>query len=322
MSRLTSFFLIALFLNTGAGDELYSGGLRPRRTPLTRSLAGTPLPHSAHAARSPGSLATVVQTAQNPVGATEAERGAWVARRIEDRDTGRDARVAMRMRLFDRQGRVRERTLSVSSLRGGPGRPVPGDRSLLRFTHPADIKGTAFLVWEQPNADDERFLYLPSLGRVRRIAGSESQESFVGSDLTYEDIGGREFENYTYRLIESPAPAPWIASDGSRHPVFVLESRNRDAGARFPRVLSRVRKDNFVVVNAEIFNKRNELQKTFDAVRLEQVSGYWTVLEMKMADSVERTRTELALEKVEYNIGLKPDDFSRRELERGSGGHP
>jgi hypothetical protein len=228
----------------------------------------------------------------------------------------------MRMRLFDRQGRVRERALLVSSLRGGPGRPVPGDRSLVRFTQPADIKGTAFLVWEQPNADDERFLYLPSLGRVRRIAGSEAQESFVGSDLTYEDIGGREFENYTYRLIESPAPSPWTAPDGSRHQVFLLESRNRDAGARFPRVVSHVRKDNFVVVRAEIFNKRNELQKTFDAVRLEKVSGYWTVLEMRMADSVERTRTELVLEKVEYDIGLKPDDFSRRELERGSGGRP
>jgi hypothetical protein len=241
---------------------------------------------------------------------------------MEDRDTGRDARMAMRMRLFDRQGRVRERALTVSSMRGGPGRPVPGDRSLVRFTHPADINGTAFLVWEQPNADDERFLYLPSLGRVRRIAGSEAQESFVGSDLTYEDIGGREFENYTYRLIESPVPASWTAADGSRHPVYLLESRNRDTGARFPRVLSHVRKDNFVVVHAEIFNKRNELQKLFDAIRVEQVSSYWTVIELKMSDSLERTRTELVLEKVEYNIGLKSDDFSRRELERGSGGRP
>ena len=330
MSRLTSIFLIALFLNSGAGDELsFAGGFAPPDPPtrsLVRLASSEELvgkPHSGRVARSHGSLALLTQaSAQSPVGATDAERGAWLARRVEDRDTGRDARIAMRMRLFDRQGRVRERALSVSSLRGGPGRPLPGDRSLVRFTHPADIKGTAFLVWEQPNAEDERFLYLPSLGRVRRIAGSEAQESFVGSDLTYEDIGGREFENYTYRLIENPAPSPWTAPDGSKHPVFVLESTNRDAGARFPRVISYIRRDNFVVVRAEIFNKRNELQKLFDAVRLEQVSGYWTVLEMRMADNLERTRTELVLEKVDYNIGLKPDDFSRRELERGSGGHP
>jgi hypothetical protein len=285
MSRLTSIFLVTLFLNTGAGNELSSG------------------------------------TAQSLQGGTPELRGAWLARQVEDRDTGRDARIAMRMKLFDRQGRVRERALSISSMRGGPGRPVPGDRSLVRFTHPNDIKGTAFLVWEQADADDERFLFLPSLGRVRRIAGSEAQESFAGSDFTYEDIGGREFEEYTYRLINAPA-ASWTAPDGSRHAVYQLESRSRDAGARFPRVVSLVRQDNFVVVRAEIHNKRDELQKTFEAVRVEKAGGYWTVLDMKMSDASQRTRTELVLEKVEYNVGLKPDDFSRRELERGSGGRP
>src|SRR5690349_11530595 len=283
MSRLTSIFLIALFLNTRAGDELYSdpGGFAPPDPP-TRSLVRLgssekhlAKPHSVRVARSrsslaashfsfDGSLALPPQTStQTPVGSTDAERGAWVARQAEDRDTGRDARIAMRMKLFDRQGRVRERALTVSSMRGGAGRPVPGDRSLVRFTYPNDIKGTSFLVWEQPNADDERFLYLPSLGRVRRIAGSEAQESFVGSDLTYEDIGGREFENYTYRLIEktdNPAPPSWTAPDGTKHAVYLLESKTKDANARFPRVLSWVRKDNFVLVRAEIFNKRNELQ--------------------------------------------------------------
>lgn len=188
----------------------------------------------------------------------------------------------------------------------------------MRFTYPNDIKGTAFLVWEQPNSDDERFLYLPSLGRVRRIATSETQESFVGSDFTYEDIGGREFENYSYRLLEGPGvPSSWTAPDGTVHPVSVLESISRDGGARFPRVVSTIRRDNLLVVRAEIRNRRDEVQKTFEAVRVEKVDGYWTVREMRMSDAVQRTRTELVLEKVEYDVGLKPDDFSRRELERG-----
>jgi Outer membrane lipoprotein-sorting protein len=277
MSRQFFVFLFALFLNTWAGDEHFS------------------------------------QRGDSP----EA-RGAWVARQADERDTGRDARIAMRMKLFDRQGRVRERALTVTSMRGGPGRPVPGDRSLVRFTYPNDIKGTAFLVWEQPASDDERFLYLPSLGRVRRIAGSEAQESFVGSDLTYEDIGGREFENYSYRLIEKAGPTSvWTAIDGSKHDVFTLESRARDANARFPRVVSTVRQDNFVIVRAEIYNKRNELQKLYEAIRVDRVSGYWTVMELRMSDNLQRTRTELSLDKVEYNVGLTADDFSRRTLERG-----
>ncbi len=80
---------------------------------------------------------------------------------------------------------------------------------------PNDIRGTGFLVWEHPSSDDERFLYLPSLGRVRRIAGSETQESFVGSDFTYEDIGGREFDDYTYAFSGSDGEnASWTPPAG------------------------------------------------------------------------------------------------------------
>ena len=286
MSRLATFFLITLFLNTGAGNELISRQIAPPRG--------------------------------NAPGQTAEDRGAWVARQVEDRDTGRDGRMSMRMRLYDRQQRVRERALTLLSMRGGTGFPVPGDRTLVRFTYPNDIKDTGFLVWEQPKGESERFLYLPSLGRVRRIAGSESQESFVGSDLTYEDIGGREFDDYSYRLIDAPG-AVWTAPDGSTHPVYTLESKSRDANARFPRVVSLVRQDTFVIVRAQIHNRRDEAQKTFDALRVERVSGIWTTMELRMTDALQRTRTELVVEKAEYNVGLKADDFSRRELERGSG---
>ena len=280
MSRLVHCFLIALVLNTGAGNEL-----------------------------SPGNL---------PQRSFQALTAADVARRVEDRDTGRDSRVAIRMRLFDRHDRMSERRLILLGLRGGPGRPVPGDRTLLRFTYPNDIKGTGLLVWEQPNADDERFLYLPALGRVRRIAGSEAQESFVGSDLTFEDIGGREFDDYAYRFPDAPeSDRVWTGPDGVTHAVYVLESRSTDAAARFPRVVSQVRKDNFVVVHAVIYNKRGEAQKTYDVLRLEQVKGYWTAMALRMSDALQRTRTELSIDSVEYDVGLSPDAFSRRELERG-----
>src|ERR687892_735419 len=114
-----------------------------------------------------------------------------------------------------RQGRVRERALTMLRLRGDKNK---GDRALIRFSYPNDIRNTAFLVWEHPDADDERFLYLPALGRVRRIAGEEKQESFVGSDLSYEDIGGRDFADYTYAF--AGPEASWTAPDGSKHPAW------------------------------------------------------------------------------------------------------
>ena len=234
-----------------------------------------------------------------------------IARRAQDRDTGRDSRSSMRMKLYDRQGRVRERALTMSALRGRE------DRLLIRFSYPNDIRGTGFLVWEHPDADDERFLYLPSLGRVRRIAGSETQESFVGSDFTYEDIGGREFDEYTYTLMEENAS--WTPpSGGAARPAWRLESRRKDASAQFPRVVSLVLKDSFMVVQADIYNRRNEKQKTYTVRRLEQVKGIWTAMDAEMVNALEKSRTELIVEKADYNVGLKESDFTRRELERGA----
>ncbi|MEX2270804.1 MAG: outer membrane lipoprotein-sorting protein [Vicinamibacterales bacterium] len=243
-------------------------------------------------------------------------RAHWIARRVQDRDTGSDSRVGMRMTLVDRRGRERTRALTIKGLRGGPGRPVSGDRTLLHFTLPNDIRGTGFLVWEHPDAEDERFLFLPALGRVRRIAGSEAQESFVGSDFTYEDIGGRELEDYTYTLLADEET--WTAPDGSQHAVWRLESRSAKADARFPRVVSLIRKDIFIVVRAEIFNRRDERQKTFEARRIEKIDGYWTVTSMTMADALAGTRTDLIVEKAEYGVGLGPGDFTRVQLERGA----
>lgn len=239
-----------------------------------------------------------------------AETAEWVARQVQDRDTGRDGRFQLKMRLFDRQQRVRERELTMLMRRDDR----HGDRMLIRFTYPNDIKGTAFLVWEHPDAEDERFLFLPALGRVRRIVGAEAQDSFVGSDFAYEDISGRELDDYTYTMVERNGV--WKSPDGQSFPAYVIESRARDAQATYPRVVSTIRQDNFVLVHADIYNRRDERQKVYDVRRLEKISGYWTLTDVVMTNEAGRTRTELANTNAEYNIGLKEADFSRRELER------
>lgn len=241
-----------------------------------------------------------------------------IARQVQDRDAGRDSRADLRMKLFDRRDRLRERALTMVTLRGreAPGAPKTapdGDRLLIRFTYPNDIRGTSFLVWKHPRGEDERFLYLPSLGRVRRIAGSEAQESFVGSDFSYEDIGGRELEDFTYTLLDENAS--WSAPDGASRPAYRLESKRKDRAAEFPRVVSLVLKDSFVVIQAEVYNRRDEKQKVYSVKRLQQTQGIWTVYESAMTNALDRTRTELTVEKIEYNIGLKEDAFSRRVLE-------
>jgi Outer membrane lipoprotein-sorting protein len=251
--------------------------------------------------------------------APQAETAEWVARQVDKRDVGRDGSFQLKMRLYDRQERLRERELTIQTMRpqAGSGGSKPagdGDRMLIRFTYPNDIKGTAFLVWEHPEGEDERFLFLPALGRVRRITGAEAQDNFVGSDFTYEDISGRELDDYNYTMVDQNAE--WGGADGKPIPAYRIESRAKDAQARFPRIVSTIRKDNFVVVHADIYNRRNERQKVYDVRRLELIQAIWTLSDVTMADSGARTHTELALANVRYNIGLKEADFSRRELER------
>lgn len=242
--------------------------------------------------------------------------GEWVARQIQDRDTGRDSRGTLHLTLSDRHGRARDRVLTLLSKRGS-GRE--GDKVLTRFTRPEDIRGTSFLVWEHPAAEDERFLYLPSLGRVRRIAGSEAQESFVGTDFSYEDIGGRELDDYTYALLGSPADnTMWRAPDGTTQRAYRLESKRKSASAKYPRVVSVVTTD-FVVVGADVFNRRDEREKVYAVTRLDKIQGIWTVLEAEMSNLLDRTRTRLRVERIEYNAGLSDAQFTRRELERGAG---
>jgi len=234
------------------------------------------------------------------------------------------------MKLFDRRGRARDRAMTLLTLRGrdtpagalakaGPrdaARGGPdGDRLLIRFTYPNDIRGTGFLVWKHPGSEDERFLYLPSLARVRRIAGSEAQESFVGSDFSYEDIGGRVLDDYTYALLDENAA--WAGAGGPPRAAYRLESRRKDSTVEFPRTVSLVLKDTFVVVQADVFNRRGEKQKVYTVSRLQQVQGIWTVFESAMTNDLEKTRTELGVEKIEYNTGLKEEAFTRRELEGG-----
>jgi hypothetical protein len=255
---------------------------------------------------------------------TPARSAEDVARRVQDRDTGRDSRMTFRMRLVDRHNRTRERVMRLTGLRGrsapgaSPSAPE-GDRLLIRFTYPNDIRGTAFLVWEHLAAEDERFLFLPSLGRVRRIAGREAQESFAGSDFTYEEIGGREFDEYTYAFAAPDGErATWTPpSGGPPQDAWRLESRRKDVAAPFPRVVSLILKDTFMVVQADIYNRRHERQKVYTVKRLEQIQKIWTATRSEMTDALEKSRTEMDVEAAEYNVGLKEADFSRRELERG-----
>jgi hypothetical protein len=228
--------------------------------------------------------------------------GFWVAQKVDEREKGEDASLQMDMVLIDKKGRERERRLFIIR------KDFDGnDKLLLKFTYPNDIRGTSFLVWEHEERDNERFLYLPALGRVRRIATSEKDENFAGTDFSYEDISGRKLQNYTYRLLEEE-----VMYENTK--CYLLASYPKEANAKFPMIHSWIRKDNFVVIKADYYNNKEEIEKTFHVLKLDKVDGIWTSLELLMENHEMNHKTFSKITHVVYNQGIQDTRFDKKEL--------
>lgn len=230
--------------------------------------------------------------------------GLWVAQRGDKRETGRDAALKMEMRLIDKKGQERKRKLFIirKDFNGE-------DKLLLKFTYPNDIKGTSFLVWEHKDKENERFLYLPALGRIRRIATSQKEENFAGTDFSYEDITGRKLEDYTYQLIKEN-----VSYEGKS--CYLLASYSKKKQVKFPKILSWVRRDIFVAIKAEYYNKKEKVVKTFKVLNLKKIDDIWTPLELSMENHKTSHKTFIKVTKVQYNKGIPDYRFKRKELKR------
>ena len=112
--------------------------------------------------------------------------------------SGKDVREDVLMRIVNRQGQARKRHLTMLRLDQTDG----GEQSYyLYFREPADVEGMSFLVVKHPGRDDDRWLYVPAIDLVKRIATSDKRTSFAGSDFTYEDVSGRDLDEDTHELV-------------------------------------------------------------------------------------------------------------------------
>lgn len=217
---------------------------------------------------------------------------------------GEDMRARVTMRLVSGSGseRVRELTMTRRTLKEGG-----EQRYFLVFHRPPDVRDMAFLVWKYPGRDDDRWLYVPALKLVRRIAASDRHTSFVGSDFSYEDISGREPEEDGHRLLrEEPA--------GGRE-AYVVESTPREArGAEFSRKLSWIDKATWLPLKEEYHDRRGDLARVFTGEELKEIQGFWTVTRRTMKNVQSGHRTEVTFAETRYNQKLPPDLFSERAL--------
>lgn len=215
---------------------------------------------------------------------------------------GENGRARARMTIVDAQDRERIREFTI--LRTDVGNEDNGDQKFfVLFSRPADVNGTTFLVWKNTQDDDDRWLYLPALDLVRRIAASDERTSFVGSHFFYEDISGRSPLEDEHELIETTDL------------YFVVESRPKDpSAAEFVRYRSYIHQESFVPVRIEYFDADDTIYRTYTALEVETHDGYPTVVASEIEDTRSGGRTRLRFEDIAYDIELPEGVFQERYL--------
>jgi hypothetical protein len=247
------------------------------------------------------SLSALSAAAQTPE-----EKGLAIAIESDKRDRGfGDSTVNLEMVLKNRQGEESRRRIRVATLEIAN----DGDKGLTVFDEPADVKGTALLTFSHKTADDDQWLYLPALARVKRISSANKSGSFMGSEFAYEDIGSQEVEKYKYKYIRD--------DNYENRSVFVIERYPVSPNSGYTREVVWIDKDHYRAWKVEYYDRKQALLKTLVWKEYRQyLNKYWRAEEMFMQNHQTGKSTLLRWSNYKFRVGLKDSDFNEASLKR------
>jgi len=237
--------------------------------------------------------------------------GLEIMKLVDARDDGDDLIQHMKQRLIDRRGNVRER--EMISLRKDYGKD---SKSITYFLAPSNVRDTALLTWDYDGIekDDDQWLYLPALKKVRRISSSDRGDYFMGTDFTFEDIKQTpELEDYNWTLTGSEL------IDG--HDMWIVEGKPKTDALKknlgYSNTRYTIRKDINMYVRVDFWDRKGKELKHLVSDEIKQIDGVWTAMKGTMTNVQSDHRTELTFDEQRYNTGLSDRTFSERMLKRG-----
>ncbi len=212
---------------------------------------------------------------------------------------GTDGRSEARMRITDGRGREQVRQFTLLRRNGEDGK----QEYLVVFSRPADVRDTVFLVHKNPGDDDHRWLYLPGLDLVRRIAPGDVRTSFVGSHVYYEDVSGRHIEEDAHELVEVT----------DEH--YVIRSTPKDPGSvEFAAFKTWIDRETFLPMKSEYEKSDGEVYRRMQVLEVEDIDGYPTGTRMRMDDLDEGGHTIVEFRFASYDLGIPESVFTERSL--------
>ena len=249
-------------------------------------------------------LALVAMTI-SPAQASEAEsRGLEIALEADKRDTGfGDFSANLTMVLRNSHGDETSREMRSRTLE----QEDDGDKALVIFDSPGDVRGTAFLSFTHKEGSDDQWLYLPALKRVKRISSSNKSGPFVGSEFAYEDISSQEVEKYTYKFIKEE---PY---DGMEH--FVVERYPVDPKSGYSKQIVWIDKEHYRAHKVQFFDRGEKLLKTLKIQGYNQYADhYWRANTWEMINHQTKKSTVLNWSEYSFGNGYSDKDFNKNAL--------
>ncbi len=233
-------------------------------------------------------------------------KGLEIAKKADEVDQGfESSSVSLTMILTNKQGQTSTRYLKNQTLE----LTEDGDKSLIVFDSPKDVKGTATLTFTHKVGSDDQWLYLPSIKRVKRISSSNKSGPFMGSEFAYEDLSSQEVEKYTYKFIREETY--------NGQPTYVVERDPVDEKSGYTRQLVWYNKDNYRLEKVEFYDRRNALLKTLLYKNYKLYLGkHWRAGELFMENHQTGKKTQLLFEDYQFKLGLAENDFTQNSLIR------
>jgi len=236
--------------------------------------------------------------------ATAEQRGLEIATEADQRDIGFvDYRVKLEMTLRNKHMQHTSRSMRNTTRE----QANDGDKTLIVFDNPRDVKGTAFLSHTHKLSADDQWLYLPALKRVKRISSSNKSGPFMGSEFAYEDIASQELEKYTYLYTGD--------TKDDKRDYFIVERTPTDPKSGYSRQIVWFDKSEYRVWKIDFYDRKNELLKTLTYQGYKQyLKKYWRAKQMDMINHQTGKSTTLTFTGYKFAIGTSDMDFTPNRL--------